>query len=118
MGIIQLQHYRVATHPEEAIRAMIDPRMVGLFRRVLKRQHDCALCQTTLDLDPESDSSPGLMGFLHGDFGKDVDAVCVAACVACTLKLGDEGASRALCQEFVDTCAGGGTVQLVQGGTA
>jgi hypothetical protein len=55
---------------------------------------------------------------LCGDFGKDVDAVCMAACVACKLKLGDEGTSRALCQEFADECCGGGTVNLIQGGTA
>jgi hypothetical protein len=114
----QLQSFRVLSHPEEVIRALVDPRLVGLFRRVMRGQHDCAICQTALNLDPTSVSSPGVVGFLHGNLGDEVDAVAVAACVACTLKLGDEGASRALCQEFADSCCGGGTVELVQGGTA
>jgi hypothetical protein len=116
--IFQLQSFRVLTHPEECLKASVDPNMVGLFRRVRKGEHDCALCQTSLNLDPTSDSSLGFMGYLHGDLGKDVDAVAVAACVGCTLKLGDEKVTRAIGQEFADSCCGGGTVEVVQGGTA
>jgi hypothetical protein len=118
MSIFQLQPFRVLSHPEECMMALIDPRLVPLFKRIIRGGHDCAICQATMNLDPTSDSSPGVVGFVHGDLGAGIDAVAVAACVACTLKLGDEGASRAICQEFVDSCAGGGTVATVQGGTA
>jgi hypothetical protein len=116
--IFQLQAYRLLSHPAETIKALIDPRLVGLFQRILRGGQDCALCQTTLNLDPESLASPGIAGFGHGDLGTGIDVVAVAACVACTLKLGDEGVTRAIGQEFVDSCAGGGTVELVQGGVA
>ena len=118
MSIFQLQCLNVIENPEELPRIMIDPRMVKLFRRIMRGQHDCAICQTCLNLDPDSFASPGVLGYVHGDLGTGIDAVAVAACVACTLKLGDEGVSLAIGQEFVDTCAGGGTVSLVQGGRA
>jgi hypothetical protein len=62
-GIFQLQAYRVLSHPAECLKALIDPNMVGLFKRIMRGGQDCALCQTSLNLDPTSDSSPGLMGF-------------------------------------------------------
>ena len=116
--IFQLQAYRVLTHPEEAARALIDPRLVELFRRIMKGGQDCALCRTCLNFDPESLASPGIVGFVHGDFPEEVEIVAVAACVACTLRLGDEGVTCALGQDFVDLCCGGGTVEVVQGGVA
>lgn len=117
MSIFQLQPFRVLSHPEECMMAFFDPRLVPLFKRLMKHGHDCAICQTTMNLDPESSASPGIVGYLHGDLD-GIDSVAVAACVRCTLKLGEEGTSRAICQEFLDSCAGGGTVNFVQGGTA
>jgi hypothetical protein len=115
-GLFQLQAYRVL-HPVERLKAVVDPRLVELFHRIMRGEQDCAICQTTLHLDA-SLASPGVAGYLHGDFPKGVEIVCVAACTACTLKLGDEGVLRAIGQEFVDSCAGGGSVQLVQSGVA
>ena len=65
--IFQLHAYRVLTHPEDAVRALIDPRLVELFRRIMKGGQDCALCRTCLNFDPESLASPGIAGFVHGD---------------------------------------------------
>jgi hypothetical protein len=115
--VFQFQGYYVLSHPVESIRALVDPRLVGMFRRILRGGQDCGLCGAVLNLDPESVASPGIVGFVHGDLD-GIDAIGVAACVACTLRLGDEGVTRAIGQEFVDTCAGGGTVELVQGGVA
>jgi hypothetical protein len=112
------QFYRVLTHPDEVIRASIDPKMVGLLRRVIKGQHDCAICRTTLNLDPNDCSSPGLLGYLHGDFTKDIDVVAVAACVACVRKLGNEATAKTVSQIFADDVLGGGHVEQVQCGTA
>jgi len=105
------QCYRVLSDPVEVIKASIDPRLIGLFRRILRGGHDCAICRTTLNLDPESSASPGLMGYAHGNID-----VAMAACVTCTLRLGDEGAERAMCQEFADEI--GGKVEVLQAGRA
>lgn len=118
---IQFHAYNVLSRPMEAVQAMFDPRLVGLFRRILRGGQDCAICQTCLNLDPDSAGSPGLIGYLHGDLHHrdgDIDAIGVAACCGCVRKLGDELAAKTLCHEFADTCCGGGTVQLVQGGVS
>jgi hypothetical protein len=116
-GLFQLQAYRVL-HPVERLKAVVDPRLVELFHRIMRGGQDCALCRQTLDLDAESLASPGVIGYLHGDLPAEVPFVGVAACISCTFRLGDEGVLRAIGQEFVDSCAGGGTVELVRGGAA
>ena len=117
-SIFQFQCCSLISHPEEIFKALIDPRLVGLFKRVLNGKHDCYICRATLDLDPGADSSPGLVGFMHGDFPKEVDAVALAACCGCVRKLGDELAARTITRMFADECCGGGEVRLVEGGVA
>jgi hypothetical protein len=113
----QLESYRVLTNPIDTIRASMDPRMVALFRRIMRGEHDCGLCRVCLNFDPKSDSSPGLVGYLHGDLD-GIDAIAVAACCRCVRAHGDDGTARAICQEFVDEVCGGGEVTLVRGGRA
>jgi hypothetical protein len=101
----------VLSDPTEVIRASIDPRLVGLLERIMRGGHDCAICQTTLNLNPESTASPGLLGFAHG-----ATTVAMAACVRCVVVLGDQGAEIAMCEGFA--AAIDGTVEVLQGGRA
>ena len=118
MSIFQFQCYCVLTHPEETIRALVDPRLVGLFRRMIRGQHDCSICRRTLNLDPTSDDSPGVVGYMHGDLPDEIAVVGVAACCGCVKKLGAVEVARTVGQMFVDELCGGGTVEMVQAGTA
>lgn len=113
--IFQLQVYCARTHREEHPKALIDPNLTGLFRRIIRGQHDCYICRRTLDLDPVSDTSPGLICYAHGDRPQ---VVGMAACRACAVKLGNEQTARMIGEMFVDECCCGGTVELVQGGNA
>jgi hypothetical protein len=115
--LFQLQAANLLEHPEELLKFLSNPWFNDLGRRIKRGQHDCALCQTTLTLDPDSHASPGTIGFANGDFGPDVPVVIVAACTACTLKHGHDTV-RAIGQELADDVFGGGTVQLVEGGSA
>ena len=118
-SIFQFQHYAVLTHPAQKSMAMRDPITRELLRRISWGMHDCYICRRTLDLKSrDGDSTPGLVGFMHGDLPKEIDGVGMAACRACAMKLGDVETSRTITQMFADEVCGGGTVELVQGGTA
>ena len=119
-GYLQFAGISLVSHPEAAIVAVMDPRLVGVIQRIAKGQHDCALCRATLELDPDmGDDALGVVGFLHGDVGDDVGAIGVAVCCACTRALGDDGVGRALSLSFAaEFCGGGEILEVAQGGTA
>jgi hypothetical protein len=114
----QLQAYRVLSHPAETLMAVTDKITARMLNRIAKGGHDCAICGATLNLDPKSDSSPGIIGYLHGDFPKDIDGIGVTVCCDCVTRLGDKEAARTTVQMFLDEKCGGGTVTELQGGTA
>ena len=118
-GIFQLQCYCVLTHAMDHFMAIADPIIVGVLSRVAKGKCDCVICRRTLDLKSfGGDSTPGILGYMHGDLPDEVNAVGVAVCCACVRELGDKKAAMTISQMFVNECGGGGTVELVQGGTA
>jgi hypothetical protein len=118
-GRFLLQAYHVLADPVDRLKAITDPNTVILLGRISRGLHDCTLCRVPLDLDPKSDRSPGIVGYLHGDFPKEIGAIAVCACVRCVETLGNDGAALAPGKTFADElCGGGGTVQLVQGGVA
>ena len=118
-SIFQFQHYAVLTHPAQKSMAMRDPITRELLRRISWGMHDCYICRRTLDLKSrDGDSTPGLVGFMHGDLPKEINGVGMAACRACAMKLGDVETSRTITQMFADEVCGGGEVSLVHGGIA
>jgi hypothetical protein len=99
--------------------AMSDPITHELLRRISWGMHDCYICRRTLDLKSlDGDSTPGIVGYMHGDLPKEIDGIGMAACSACAKKLGDKRTSKTITQMFADECCGGGKVEMVQGGTA
>ena len=119
MTIFQFHCYCVLSYPEQKSMAMDDPITRELLRRISWGEHDCYICNRTLDLKSlDGDSTPGLVGFMHGDLPKEIDGVGMAACAACAAKLGDVETSRTITQMFADEVCGGGTVTMLQGGTA
>jgi hypothetical protein len=115
--VFEFQHYRVLSHPAEKFKAMTDAVTVKMLHRIAAGKHDCTICRRTLSLKTGG-SSPGIIGYMHGGFDADISAVCVCACVACTLELGDHEAARTICQDFADEVCGSGEVSFVEGGTA
>jgi hypothetical protein len=120
MSVFQLQAYRVLTSPVEKLMAITDPITVRMLGRIAAGKHDCVLCGAALNLNPESDSSPALVGYWHGKFSEDVNEVGVAACCACALELGDEEVARRIGQVFANEILrdGEATIELVKGGVA
>jgi hypothetical protein len=117
-GIFSLQVYRVLSHPAEKLMAITDPITVRMLGRIAKGKADCVLCRVCLNLDSKSDTSPGLIGYWHGDFAEGVEAIGVVACCKCVLDLGNEEVARTIGEMFVNEKCGGGTVEMVQGGVA
>ena len=119
MSILQFHCYCTHTHPAQKAMAMDDPLTRELLRRISWGEHDCYICRRTLDLKSrDGDSTPGVVGYVHGDLPKDMEGIAMAACTACARKLGDQETSRQITQMFADEQCGGGTVSLVQGGVA
>ena len=119
MSILQFHCYCTHTHPAQKAMAMDDPLTRELLRRISWGEHDCYICRRTLDLKSrDGDSTPGVVGYVHGDLPKDMEGIAMAACTACARKLGDQETSRQITQMFADEQCGGGAVSLVQGGVA
>lgn len=119
MSIFSFHCYCVLTHPAQKTMAMDDPITRELLRRISWGKHDCYICRWTLDLKTlGGDSTPAVIGYVHGDLPKGMEGVAMAACAACSKDLGDQETSRTMTQMFADEHCGGGTVKMVQGGTA
>jgi hypothetical protein len=58
------------------------------------------------------------IGYWHGNFADEIDAVGVVAYCKCVLNLGNEEVARTIGEMFVNEKCGGGTVEMVQGGVA
>ena len=112
-----LQAYRVLSNPVEKMLAVTDANTVRMLARIAAGNHDCIICRALLNIDPESDSSPGLVGYWHGT---GIDAIAVTACVGCVLELGDEKVVKRIGQIFKDEILrdGEATIELVQGGVS
>ena len=84
-GIFSFHCYCVISCPEHKDMAMADPRTRELLRRISWGKHDCYICRRTLDLKSrDGDSTPGMVGFMHGDLPEGVNGVAMAACSACS----------------------------------
>jgi hypothetical protein len=119
MGIVQFQAYAVLTYPEQRLLAMTDPRTREMLRRISWFEHDCYICNRTMDLaSHDGDATPGIIGYMHGDLPDEIGAVTVAVCSACVRKLGDDATALQVSQMFIDEHFGGGHVEHVQCGRA